>query len=355
MVKVLIVEDSPVTQEFLTHILATDPEIQVVGTAQDGQEALEAVARLRPNVITMDIHTPRSNGFDATRRIMESCPTPTIMLSNSHDAGEVAISFQALEAGAVAVLPCPAGIGHPDHAHTARELVQTVKLMAEVKVVRRWPKDRHRGLRPTPNSPTPNSPPPPGQAEMRLVVIGASTGGPIALQTILSRLPASFSVPLVIVQHMAQGFVQGFVEWLAASTGRRIVVGSHGQPILEGHAYVAPDHFHMDVTSDGRLSLSRCEEENGLCPAVSRLFRSAAHAYGKNAAGVLLTGMGKDGANELKLMKERGAITIAQDEESAVVHGMPGEAIRLGAASYILPPARIATKLAELAQKNKKR
>lgn len=350
MVKVLIVEASAVIREFLTYILTGDPGIQVVGTARDGKEALDAVARLRPHVITMDIHTPHANGFDATRRIMETHPTPTIMLSHSNDAQEVAISFQALEAGAVAVLPCPASIGHPDHAHTARELVQTVKLMAEVRVVRRWPKDRHNGFRSTPENPTL-----PGQAAMRLVAIGASTGGPMALQILLSGLPATFKVPIVIVQHMAQGFVQGFVEWLAGSTGRTILVGSHGQPILEGHAYIAPDSFHMGVTSDGRLALSRCEEENGLCPAVGRLFRSAANAYGKSAVGVLLTGMGKDGAVELKLMRENGSITIAQDGESAVVHGMPGEAIRLGAASYILPPEQIATTLAELAQKNQKR
>lgn len=350
MVKVLIVEDSALNREFLANILTTDPEIQVVGTARNGQEALEAVARLRPNVITMDIHTPRANGFDATRRIMESYPTPTIMLSDSSNAREVAISFQALEAGAVAVLPCPAGPGHPDHHQSAMELVRTVKLMAEVKVVRRWPKDRHKNVRPGLESAAI-----PGQAEMRLVAIGASTGGPIALQVLLSRLPATFTVPIVIVQHMAQGFIPGFVQWLAASTGRRILVGSHDQPLLEGHVYVAPDRFHMAVTGYGRLALSRCEGENGLCPAVSRLFRSAADVYGRSAVGVLLTGMGKDGASELKLMRERGSITIAQDEESAVVHGMPGEAIRLDAAAYILPPERIAATLAELAQQDKRK
>jgi two-component system, chemotaxis family, protein-glutamate methylesterase/glutaminase len=218
--------------------------------------------------------------------------------------------------------------------------------------VRRWPKDRHREAKAALEAaPFPSTRP----AELRLVAIGASTGGPMALQLLLSHLPANFSIPIVVVQHMAQGFVQGFVEWLAGVTGRRILVGSHGQRILEGYTYVAPDHFHMGVTSDGRISLSRCERDNGLCPAVSRLFHSAADAYGKGAVGVLLTGMGKDGAAELKRMQEKGAVTFVQDGESAVIHGMPGEAIRLGAASYILPPERIAATLAELVQKSQKK
>ncbi|PKO05126.1 MAG: chemotaxis response regulator protein-glutamate methylesterase [Chloroflexi bacterium HGW-Chloroflexi-3] len=345
MIKVLIVEDSAVVREFLAYILNSDPEIEVVGVASDGEEALEAVARLRPDVITMDINMPKANGFEVTRWIMESHPTPIVIVSGSYDTREVAISFRVMEAGALAALPRPAGIGHPDHEAMARELIQTVKLMSEVKVVRRWPRARN-------DTPAWQAPAEvkekAARKEVRLVAIGASTGGPLALQIVLSRLPAAFPVPILIVQHISPGFVQGFVEWLAGSCVLPIQVGAHGQGILPGEAYVAPDGFHMGVAAGGWIVLSRCESENGLCPSVSTLFRSAVAAYGPGAVGVLLSGMGKDGAKELKLMKERGAITIVQDRESSVVHGMAGEAIQLDAASYVLPPDKIAAALAAL-------
>jgi two-component system chemotaxis response regulator CheB len=344
-IKVLVVEDSPVVSEFLVFILGSDPDIRVVGTAHDGEEALVAVRRTRPDVITMDIHMPRLNGLEATRRLMETDPTPIVIVSGSEDAREVVTTFDAMEAGALAVLRRPNGPGHPDHDATARELVQTVKLMAEVKVVRRWP--RRRPGEPAPRAVEMGLAQEP--AKLRIVAIGASTGGPPALQTILAALPKSFPAPIVIVQHMAAGFSQGFMEWLAQSAALPMHLATHGELMLPGHVYLAPDEVQMKVTRNERIALAKDEPENGLRPSVSYLFRSVAEVYGCDAVAGLLTGMGRDGAQELRLLKDKGAVTFAQDKESSVVHGMPGEAIRLDAAMLVLPPEKIAAVLTSLA------
>ncbi|MBI2987995.1 MAG: chemotaxis-specific protein-glutamate methyltransferase CheB [Deltaproteobacteria bacterium] len=347
MIKVLIVEDSPVVREFLSYVLSADPDIEVIGTADNGEEALEAVKRKRPNVVTMDIHMPKLNGFDATRRIMETYPTPIVIVSGSTTAQEIATTFRALEAGALAIVPRPKGIGHPEHQATAKELVQTVKLMSEVKVVRRWPRPKTEpAIRSVPRVEIHRA-----SAEVKIVAMGASTGGPIVLQTILSELDKDFAAPILVVQHMTSGFIEGFAEWLSQSSGLPAHVAADGEYISPGHVYIAQDGFQMGVKAGGRIALSTDEPENGLRPSVSYLFRSVADVYGRQGVGVLLTGMGKDGAAELKLMKDSGAITIVQDEKSSVVPGMPGEAIKLGAESYVLSPDRIAGALKNLVKR----
>lgn len=349
MIKVLVVEDSPVVQEFLVHILSEDPDIRVVGTAGNGESAIEAARRLQPDIITMDIHMPKMNGLEATRRIMEVHPVPIVIVSGSTDPHDVAMTFRATEAGAVAVLRRPAGIGHPEYETTARELVQTVKLMAEVKVVRRWPRSETAAARP------PEILPIRKPAKVGVVALGASTGGPPVLQTILSGLPRDYPAPVLIVQHMASGFVQGFAEWLAQSSALPVQLAGQGETILPGHVYVAPDEFQMKVERGGRIALSKDAPEGGLRPSVSYLFRSLAEVYGSEAVVVLLTGMGRDGAKEMKLLRDVGAITIAQDRESCVVNGMPGEAIKLDAAQLILPPEKIAPLLSSLANHNNRK
>jgi two-component system chemotaxis response regulator CheB len=348
MIRVLVVEDSPTAREFLLRILRSDPAIEVVGTAATGEEALEAVEKIKPDIVTMDVHMPRMNGFDATRQIMETHPTPIVIVSGAADATDMAKAFRAIESGALAVLRKPPGPGHPDHEQSTSELICTVKVMSEVKVVRRWPRCRPAEialelplcqeirLRTT---------------EPRIIAIGASTGGPPVLQTILAGLPRDFPIPVLIVQHIAAGFTQGFVEWLARSSSLPVQIPANGQAVLPGQVYVAPDGLHMTIGADGRVQLKSDEPENGLRPSVACLFRSVVKAYGHSAIGVLLTGMGKDGAWELKLMKEHGAVTIAQNQDTSVVHGMPGEAIRLGGATYILPPEKICLALTSLASK----
>ncbi len=343
-IRVLVVEDSPVVRELLVYILGRDPAIQVSGTAADGEEAIEAVTRAKPDVITMDIYMPRMDGLDATRKIMETVPTPIVIVSGSFNRKEVAATFRALEAGALAIVEKPSSIDLPDGEAAANKLVQTVKLMAEVKVVRRWP--RKEAVLATPALPAAARKP--LAAEIKMMAIGASTGGPLVLQTILRGLPKNFPIPIAIVQHIASGFTEGFIEWLGQSSGFPAQVAAHGGQLLAGHAYVAPDGFHMKVEAGNRVALSRDGPENGHRPSVSCLFRSVATVFGSGAIGVLLSGMGKDGAKELLLMKEKGAMTIAQDRESAVVPGMPGEAIDLGAAMYVLTPDKIVETLGDL-------
>lgn len=344
-INVLVADDSQVTRMLLVHLLESDPQIGVIGAVADGQAALDFVAGNKPDVVLMDIHMPRIDGFEATRRIMETQPVPIIICSATTDPKEVAIAFRAMEAGAVACIEKPIGREHADYEAMVANLLQTVKLMSEVKVVRRWLRSR---LAPASGPVARPVELRHARAEVKFIGIGASTGGPPLLQAILAGLPKDFSVPILIVQHIAHGFLPGLAEWLNQTTGFRVQVASYGTCPLPGHVYLAPDDFHMGIGASGRILLTKQEPENGLRPAVSFLFRSLAEVCGPNAMGVLLSGMGKDGAAELKLMKDSGGITIAQDLESSVVHGMPGEAIALGGATHVLPAEKIPDALSTL-------
>jgi two-component system chemotaxis response regulator CheB len=339
-IKVLVADDSRVTRMLLVELLNADPRIQVIGAVNDGQAALDFLEAGvdRPDVVVMDIHMPRLDGFEATRRIMETRPLPIIICTATADPQDVAIAFRSMEAGAVACVEKPVALG-ADFEPRLHNLLETVRLMSEVKVVRRW--NRSRGtsaVLPAKALTNPRI----ATNGVRVIGIGASTGGPPVLQTILSGLPKDFPVPLLIVQHIARGFLPGMVDWLSQTTGLRVHIAAHGATPLPGHAYVAPDDFHLAADARGHIVLAREEAESGLRPAVSYLFRSLADSYGASAVGVLLTGMGKDGAAELKRMKVHGAYTIAQDRDSSIVHGMPGEAIVLGAATHVLAADKIA-------------
>jgi len=340
VIRLLVVEDSKTVQQALVEIFNADPEIRVVGTANNGEEAVNAVLALKPDVITMDINMPGMDGFEATRAIMSSCPVPIVIVTGKMDPKDSATIFQVMKAGALMVTAKPAAPGHPEHEASVRDLLKTVKLMSEIKVVRRFfdaVPSPHRQA--TPAIPA---------ARIGIVAIGASTGGPPLLQTILSSLPADFSVPVVIVQHMAKGFTEDFVNWLNQSSHLRVELAANGMQMLPGHAYVAPDGFQTGVGPGNRLIVADGEPENGQCPSVSSLFRSVARIYGSQAAGLLLTGMGKDGAAELKTLREKGGVALVQNRESSIVFGMPGEAIRINAADYILAPEEIPTVLTKL-------
>ncbi len=344
MIKVLIVEDSAVVRQHLKNILEKGEGIRVIGMAENGVESLKFVQEQKPDVITMDINMPKMNGLEATRRIMETRPVPIVIVSASYDPGDVDKSFHAMEAGAVAIVEKPPGEGHLDFDTAAKALVQTVKLMSEVKVVKRWNKTQQSGtlrecLTEVVSGQTANN--------IKALVIGASTGGPPVLQTILSGLPKNFPAPVFVVQHIAKGFLGGMAAWLGQTTAIPIHIAAYGDRPQPGHVYFAPDDFHMEIRGS-RIVLNKDKPENGIRPSVSYLFRSAANVFGENMIGVLLTGMGKDGAEELKIMKEKGAITIVQDKESSVVYGMPGEAVKLDAATYVLSPDKIALALKSL-------
>lgn len=341
-VKVLLADDSAVTRMFLTHLLQSDPQIQVVGAVVDGQAAVDFVTRERPDVVVMDVHMPHLDGFEATRQIMESNPVPIIICSATSNLKDVVNSFRAMEAGAIACIEKPIGSAQNEFESKAAHLLETVKLMAEVKVVRRTARMRDKsGSRAFSKDAAKKKP-------IRFIGIGASTGGPPVLQTILAGLPKDFAVPILVVQHIANGFLAGLVEWLNLSTSLQVQVASYGASPLPGHVYLAPDDFHMGVNVDGTIALTRDWPERHLRPAVSFLFRSLADVCGARAVGVLLTGMGSDGAMELKIMKERGAVTLAQDRESSVVHGMPGAAIAIGGATQVIPGDRISHRLITL-------
>jgi two-component system chemotaxis response regulator CheB len=225
-----------------------------------------------------------------------------------------------------------------------------LKLMSEVKVVRRWPRARRDAAQSGARTRHGGA-----DGDIQLVGIGASTGGPPVIQSILGALPKSFPLPMLIVQHIAKGFLAGLADWLAQTSGFRVVVASHGARPLAGHVYLAPDDFHMGFAREGHIFLSREAPVNGVRPSVSFLFRTLAEACGPAAAGVLLSGMGKDGAAELKLMRDAGAITVVQDAASCVVNGMPGEAVAQRAAMHVLAPDRIAELLAAIARRREAR
>jgi two-component system chemotaxis response regulator CheB len=340
VIRVLLAEDSATVRDYLAYLLAEDPGVEVVGTARDGVEALEQAERIKPDVILMDVHMPRMNGYEATRRIMERAPTPIVMISASLERDEVAMTFAALEAGALAVMGKPAGSDDPGQAESGRKLLETVKLMAEVKVVRRWP----RRERPAPAH-TPLIPP--GRT-IRVVAIGASTGGPPVLAEILKGLPRDLGAPVLIVQHIAPGFAAGLAEWLDQVAPLSVKLAEPGEPGRPGTAYVAPEGRQMGITAQGRIRLTSDAAEDGFCPSASLLFDSVAEAYGRAALGVLLTGMGRDGAAGLRRLRQAGGMTIVQDEATSAVFGMPAEAIRLGAAEQVLSPDQISEAIRSL-------
>jgi Chemotaxis response regulator containing a CheY-like receiver domain and a methylesterase domain len=342
MIKVLIVDDSAVYQDYLSYILSTDPEIQVIGRASNGKETLDFLKLHQPDVITMDIYMPDMDGFEVTRRIMENKPVPIVIVSAIWDPMEVEKTFQAMEVGAVSLIEKPAGIGSPNVEKNTAELIAIVKQAAEAKVVRL----RSRRLPATAPVEVPSALRERGGIEV--VALGASTGGPAAIRQFLSALPQGFPLPILIVQHISSGFTKGLVEWLNSSSHLQVHIAAQGEPIRGGCVYIAPEEFQMGVNNCGIIKLTQDPPEHFMRPAVSYLFRSVLKAFSNATVGILLTGMGVDGAAELKQIKEAGGITFAQDLNSSTIYGMPGEAVRLGGADYVMPPRDIASRLVDV-------
>lgn len=348
MIRILIVEDSDVVSLLLKTIFENEPDMQVIGRAKNGREAVRMAYELRPDLITMDIRMPVMDGFEATRLIMATAAAPIVVISSSVDDEELKITFRAIEEGALAVLEKPMGFNHPGFEGMRKEMIDTVRTMAEIKVVRRY-----------------HSIPLEGAAIFEaaiqqrtkaheIIAIGCSTGGPQTLQTILSRLPQGFPIPIVITQHISKGFIGGLVSWLQGNTLLEVVLAKDMQKLQPGTVYLAPDHYHLCVErgSDGLIARLKDDSPvNGFMPSVTVLFKSVADTCRNKSVGVLLTGMGADGAEGLLMLRQTGAHTIVQDEASAVVYGMPGSAIALDAVDQVVLLQNMASYLLSLARK----
>jgi two-component system chemotaxis response regulator CheB len=349
VIRVLVVDDSAVVRQSTRFILESDPELQVIGEAPNGEEAVRLAEQLKPDVITMDIRMPRMDGMEAIANIMASNPAPIVVVTSIDLERDLGISTQATKAGAVAVLMRPTAIASPKHKAFAEKLIAQVKLMSAVKVIHR-PRAVSAPARPSVSAPVMPSP---SAADARarkieIVAIGSSTGGPAALHQLLGALPANFPTPILIVQHISFGFVEGLASWLDAACALRVKVAANGERITSGTVYIAPDGNHLMTDRFGKIVLSQTDPVGGFRPAVTVLFEAVARSHESAALGIILTGMGSDGAKGMVALRNAGAWTIAQDEASCVVFGMPKEAMALGAVTQVEPLARIAPRMVEL-------
>lgn len=344
MIEVVIVDDSAVYRKFLAHSLEMSGKIRVIGLASSGEDAIQLLKECKPRVVIMDIHMPGMDGFETTSRIMNTFPVPVIIISSDYKVSEQAKTFRAIEAGAVTILPKPPGVGASENEQKIAELVTQVRLMSEVKVVRKI------SLLKTKREPIPESKPLPQDHEaadwgntLSVIGIGASAGGPVAIAEILQNLNPRFFIPIVIVQHIDPAFLNGFADWLASTTGREVVIAENGKPVSPGKVYLSPPDHNIGFYEPGNFRIEKSPAFRSFRPSVDALFRSMAIVFGKRSLGILLSGMGADGAEALKYLRGSGACTIAQDPDSALINGMPGEAVKINAARLIMAPAEISS------------
>ncbi|MBW4665387.1 MAG: chemotaxis-specific protein-glutamate methyltransferase CheB [Chroococcus sp. CMT-3BRIN-NPC107] len=340
-ISVLLVEDSPVALEILNRLLASSSDIKVVGKASNGKEALDLIPRLQPKVICTDLHMKEMDGLELTKQVMENHPRPILVVSTSVQKEDTNTIFELLQAGAVDVFPKPNTGLASDYEQVKRELINKIKILSGVTVFTK---------RQTPAINTPNS------ANnfafsanitgaIKIITIGASTGGPQALHKIIAQLPSNLPVPVVCIQHISQGFLQGLVDWLDSECKVKVKIAQVGEIPERGTVYFAPDQNHLELNSQGKFIYGSSLPVDGHCPSVTVTFKSVARFYGKATMSILLTGMGKDGALGMQAISAAGGITIAQDEKTCVVFGMPSEAIALGVVQHVLPVQDIASLL----------
>ena len=330
-IRVLVADDSELFRELLVRVVAEDPGFDVVAIAADGNAAAGLARSVRPDVITMDLNMPDADGFSGIARIMSETPTPILVLTANP---EEAVGFRALSLGALDILEKPQAT--TDLGEYGQLLRSRLRLLAGVKVIRHL-----RGLRDRKVTA------PRAAARPELVVVGASLGGPRALATLLRGLPPDFPVPVAVVQHIADGFTEGLASWLGTESRLDVREAVDGAPLLPGRVLLAPTGRHL-LVADGVARLSDAPPVDTFKPSVTPLFVSAARVYGARACGVLLTGMGRDGAEGLRAIKDAGGPTIAQDEATSAVFGMPRAAIELGAVDRVLPLDDIPRVLVEL-------
>lgn len=342
-VRVLVVEDSPVVQELLVHTISQDHRLEVAAVAPTAEAALRLMAKVKPDVVSLDIRLPGMNGLEATKRIMREHPLPIVVVAADVHGGDMNISMNALRAGALSVVEKPGSLSRADYAAVARHLCSQLFAMSQVKVIRQRAADPPAPRRMAAPLPMVSGVP----QRFEVLALVASTGGPNALVKVLNGLSTGFPLPVLVVQHIGAAFVEGFASWLGTVCPLPVEVAEHGVQPRPGRVYVAPGDAHLEA---GRavLRLTKDAPACGQRPSGDVLFHSLAATFGPAAVGVLLTGMGEDGARGLLAMREAGAYTIAEHASTAVIHGMPGEAVKLGAATEVLPLPMVAPRLLDL-------
>ena len=347
-IRVLLVDDSALALAVLQRMLATSSEIEVVGTASNGREALALVPLLQPSVICTGYHMPLMNGLEFTQQVMALYPRPILVVSSAVGDADRERVFALLEAGAVDVFAKPRG-GPDTNEFSAEQFIKKVKIVAGVWVWGRTPKHLV-----DPNCNSVRRSVSTGNRSLRcahrpaqIVAMGASTGGPQALLAILSHLPDHFSVPILCVQHISTGFLSGLVSWLNANCPARVQIANEGEIPRPGRVYFPVEGRHLHIDCNGRMKASKEPPVDRHRPSISVTFRSVAEYYGDAAIGVLLTGMGRDGGEGMQALSQAGALTIAQDEATCVIYGMPRDAVERGAACAVLSLADIPQALIE--------
>jgi two-component system, chemotaxis family, protein-glutamate methylesterase/glutaminase len=346
-IRVLLVEDSPIVLTILKRMLSTSPDLEIVGTAATGKKALELIPKVQPRVICTDLQMPGMDGLEFIRQVMRSYPCPILVLSAAIGHENTQQIFNVLQAGAIDVLPKPmSGFTHDSEA-LKQELITKIKVLSGVKVftLRQRIKPNHIPDREQDLSKATTIISPSSSRRFQVVGIGASTGGPQALQKILTQLPSNFPVPIICVQHISTGFLSGLVNWLSAECKLPIKIAQSGEYPLPGIVYFAPENHQLRLYKSGKFTISNQPDFSGYQPSVTVTFQSIAQFYGSSAIGILLTGMGKDGGVGMQAIKQSGGLTLAQNEASSIIFGMPKEAIRLGAVDRVLSIDSISTVL----------
>jgi two-component system chemotaxis response regulator CheB len=338
VIGVLLVDDSPSVRAVLRRFFAKTRDIRVVGEAADGEQAVQMVIDLQPQVVVMDLQMPVLDGYAATERIMAVRPTPIVVLSSRANRNQMQTAFEAMRRGALEVLPKPEDT--PSWQQLAESLPETVRTVALAQTAPRTAR-RSRAVGPEALLDSPR--------ELRWVAIGASTGGPAAIRELLEEVPADPPVGFLIVQHIASGFELGFADWLNKEFPFDVRLAQDGEVLRRGMVRLAPGGSHLRLEEGGVLRLdSQSPARRGHRPSVDDLFQSCAESCPRQVAGVLLTGMGADGVEGLLALRKAGGITLVQDEASCVVFGMPRVALEKGAAEVALPPRALAKTLIRL-------
>ena len=341
----MIVEDSLVVRELLTHIISRDPRFQVAAAVASGEEALSEIAAIRPDVVSMDIRLPGIDGLEATRRIMTEHPTPIVVIADAVQDQSLKISMHALRAGALSVVEKPVGVASAAYERIAETITTQLFIMSSVPVIRRRSFAAPAASDAAP--PVPNA----AFKGPSFVALAASTGGPPALAKVLEALPPDFDAAVFIVQHMGAAFMEGFAAWLNGLSPLPVMLAVDGAQAQPGRAYVAPGDRHLAIDGGGVMRLTDEAPIASQRPSANRLFSSLARSAGPRTVGVLLTGMGEDGAEGLLSLRRAGGYTIAEHKSTAVVYGMPAAAARLKAGREILPLDAIGRRIAQLARR----